>query len=222
MQQFFTTLSYFFHPLLMPILGLYILFEAPTLPHTYNLLDALYFYPDQAKQVIYIVMGILTFVAPVLSLVIMKNQGMIKSFKLEEREDRIYPFIITLFYYILAFVYVRYQWPVGLQHPALLGFFFGGISVFIALFAANFFVKVSIHSAGIFALAGSVIGYFQTQNLLENHDRMLFFIYFLIFIGGLVGAARVYLKAHTVGETILGMFIGFIVAYVAVRFGVYI
>lgn len=206
----------------MPILGVYIFFGVPTLPYSFSTLDALYLFPDNAKIVLYIVLGILTFVAPLISLIIMKYSGMIPNLKLEKKEDRNIPFVITIFYYLLAFIYVRFQFPEEFQHPALLGFLFGALIIFVTLFIVNFYVKVSLHTAGIFALVGGLLGYFQTQNLIDNHDRMLFFIFFLIGVGGLISAGRVYLKAHTLGEATLGMFIGFIVAFVSVRFGIFI
>lgn len=220
MQQFFSALSYLFHPLLMPILGLYILFEAPTIPYSFLKMDALYFFPEDAKRYLFIVMGILTLIAPLLSLFIMKKNGMISSFKLEKKEERIYPMIITLFYYILAFIYVRYQIPEGYQHPALLGFLFGAVLIFITAIVINFFIKISLHTLAIFALIGGLIAYFQSQNLMVNHDRMLFFLIFLIFIGGLVGAGRIYLKAHTLVETTMGMFIGFVLSFASVSLSI--
>lgn len=222
-RHFFTALSYIFHPFLMPLMGLYILFEAPSIPYnSFNRLDSLYFFPDQAKQVLYIVIGILTLLAPLLSLVIMYRNGMIKNFHLENKKERIIPFAIGGFYYLLAYIYVRYQLPEFLRHPALLAFLFGSVIIFLTVFVVNFSVKVSLHTTGIFGLCGGLIGYYQTQQLLENHDRMMIFLMLLIFVGGLVGAGRIYLKAHTLGETILGMFIGFVVMYVTVRFQIFI
>ena len=206
----------------MPVFGLLILFNVPTIPYSFKKMDALFFFSEPAKLYILIVIGVLTLLAPVLSLLIMKRSGIISSLKVENREERVYPFVITIFYYVLAFLFVRNQLPEIYQHPSLLSFMFAAVVIFITLFIVNFYVKVSLHAAGVFALSGGLLGYFQTQNLLDNQGDFLIFIVFLIGLGGLVSSGRVYLKAHTLGETTLGMLVGFLVAYVSVRFGVYI
>lgn len=222
-RHFFNSISYFFHPLLMPLLGLYILFEIPTIPfNSMNPFDSLYFFPDGAKNILYIVMGILTLAAPILSLLIMHRNGMISSLKLENRHERTYPYLIGGFYYVLAYFYLRYQWPPLLQHPALLAFLFGSIVIFATCLIVNSMVKISLHAAGVFALVGGLLGYFQTQDLLHNHDRILIFILFMFGVAGIVAAGRVYMKAHSLGEVALGMIVGFLVMYVSVRFQIFI
>ena len=123
-DSFFRAISYIFHPLLMPLLGMYFLFELPTIPDSYFVFDALYFFPDEYKIRLYIVLGVLTFLAPLISLLIMRWNGMITSLHLEKREERVYPFTIVSFYYLLSYIFIRYQWPEQLQHGAFVGFIF--------------------------------------------------------------------------------------------------
>ena len=124
-QQFFKSLSYLFHPLLMPILGVYMLFSNATTPVSYLKLDALFFFPVEVKTYAYILLTVLTLVAPLISMFILYKNRMISSFQLEDRQERFYPLALILFYYGLAYFYVRVQFPVDYQHPALLGFLFG-------------------------------------------------------------------------------------------------
>jgi hypothetical protein len=201
----------------MPFLGLYILFESPTLPNSYYLYDAIYFFPEKAKLVLFIVLGILTFVAPALSLFIMYWNNIIPSLHLSNKEDRQYPFVLVTFYYILAYVYIRLQLPEELMHPALMSFIFGIIITFIISFIINFYIKISLHAAAIFGLCGMLLAYNQTQ--IESN---LIFLLYLMVIAGIVAAARLYLNAHSLKETILGMIIGFGVLFVSVKFGIYI
>lgn len=217
MKYFFQAVSYILHPLFMPMLGLYILFESPTLPNSLLTLDALYFFPDQAKNILYIVLGILTFLAPGLSLLIMYWNRMISTLDLEDRQERFYPFILIIFYFVLTFVYLKLRLPDFLQHPALMSYIFGIIMVFVLAFFINFKVKMSMHTAGIFGLCGAILAYNETQ--IESN---LSFLFYLICLGGLVGSARVYLKKHTLQEVLVGMFVGFSVLFVCVRFSLYI
>jgi membrane-associated phospholipid phosphatase len=201
----------------MCLLGLFILFESPTLPNSYYIYDALYFFPDEAKYVLYIVMGILTLLAPLFSLLIMYWNKMVTSLELHDRKERIMPFILVTFYYVLAYVYLRVQLPEYLQHPALMSFIFGIIIVFAISFIINLFMKISLHAAAIFGICGMLLAYNQTQ--IESN---LAFLLYLLCLGGLVAAARIYLQAHTLKETLVGMVVGFGVLFISVKFGLYI
>lgn len=217
MKFFFQAISYVLHPFIMPMVGLFLLFQSSTLPPSMYKLDALYYFPPEAKKVLYIVMAILTFAAPGLSLLIMYWNKMVSSLELKDRKERIYPFILVTFYYALAYAYLKMQLPDYLQHPALMSFIFGIILTFIISFAINFFLKLSLHAAAIFGVCGMLLAYNQTQ----IESNMAFLLY-LICLGGLVAGSRVYLEAHTLRETLVGMLVGFGVLFVTVKFGIYI
>ena len=222
-NRFFSVISILFHPVFMPVLGLFLLFSIETKPTSFYKFDAIFYFPDKAKYYLYIVIGILTIIAPVLSLLIMYSNKMISSLNMKKREERYYPFALVTFYYILAYVYVRYQIPVEIQHPALLGFLFGILAVFIVSFILNIFVKVSMHSVGAFGVAGMLLGYSQTQ-LPANPEAAptsLHLILYLLFIAGFVSGSRVFLKAHKLNEVIIGSFLGFIFLFVTVKYGIY-
>lgn len=222
--QFFKALSYIFHPLLMPLLGIYFIFELPSIPSSLRIYDSLYFFPDEAKFRIYIVLGVLTFAAPLLSLLIMYWNGMISSLHLEKKQERVYPYFIVTFYYALAFIFVRYQWPEELGHPAFLGFLFGIILVNVISLFLNYFLKVSAHAAASFGVAGLLVGYNQTQIAFfesEAFPNLGFTLFFLV-LSGLIVTGRLYLKAHTLTEVLTGMALGFFGIYCCVKFGIYI
>ena len=217
MKYFFQGVSILFHPLLMPLLGFFILFETPTQPNSLILLHALFNFPGEVKEAMYLVMGILTILAPGLSLLIMFWNKMISDLDLSKRTERFYPYILIIFYYGLAFGFMKMKLHVDFQHPAMMGFVFGIILVFVVSFFLNFFIKASMHTAGIFGVCGAVLAYYSTQT-----EYSIDFLLYLICVGGLVGASRVYLKAHTLSETLAGMAIGFFTLFLSVKFGLYI
>ncbi|UKN00840.1 phosphatase PAP2 family protein [Paracrocinitomix mangrovi] len=217
MRQIFSIISYLFHPFLMPLLGLFLLFETYTLPFSIYKLDALYYFPGQAKQVLYVVLGILTCIAPGLSLLIMYWNKLISSLEMEDRKERTYPFILVTFYFILAYIYLKLSIPEAYQHPALMSYFFGIILTFAVSFVINFYVKLSLHAAAAFGVCGMLLAYYQTQL-----DSNLNVILIAIPLAGLVAGSRVYLKAHTFAETVLGMIVGFGVLYSVVKLQLYI
>lgn len=193
------------------MLGLFILFQAPTLPNGLYIYDAIYFFPGPVKQDLFIILGILTFAAPALSMLIMYWNKMIPSLELEKKEDRIYPFILVTFYYVLAYFFLRYRLQEELQHPAMMSFLFGIISTFVVSFIINFYLKLSLHTTAIFGVAGMLLAYNQSQ--IESN---IFLVLILLILGGLVGASRMYLGAHSLKETVLGMVVGFGVVYICV------
>lgn len=221
--SFFRALSYIFHPLLMPVLAMFFLFELPTIPNSLYVFDAICFFPPEAKFRIYLVLGVLTFAAPLLSLLIMYWNGMITSLHLDNRKERVYPYFIVTFYYLLAYIFVRYQWPEQLQHPALLGFLFGMVLVNLLVMILNFSIKVSAHATASFGVVALLIAYNQSQ--LSQFEELelpnLAFILFFTVLSGLVVSGRLYLKAHSLQEVLLGMVIGFTGIYLCVKFGLY-
>ena len=66
---------------------------------------------------------------------------------------------------------------------------------------------------GVFGVIGAITGYFQNQ--LEYN---LWFLMFLILVGGLVGSSRLYLKAHSLKEVLFGMVFGFGIEYFCMKF----
>ncbi|MDA7803188.1 hypothetical protein N8987_01255 [Crocinitomix sp.] len=224
LKQFFSALSYIFHPLFMPILGVYILLMVPSMPITFNRLDALYYFPPVVKQYLFIVLGILTIIAPLLSLIIMYYNRIITNFKLEVREERFYPYLLVAFYYLLAYFFVRKQLPLDYQHPALLGFLFGILLVVIICLLLNFYIKISLHAAAIYGVCGMLIGYSQTQLSadLSGLATNIYIILYLLLVAALVTGARAYLKSHKIPEILIGGLIGFTITFFTVKYGIYI
>lgn len=224
LKQFFTAISYIFHPILMPFLGIYLLLLTPTKPITLNRADALFFFPYEIKKYLFIVLGILTILAPLLSLFIMRKNRIISSYTLENREERMYPYGLFIFYYILAYFFVRRQIPLDFQHDGLVGFLFGILLAVIIAFVFNFFTKISLHALAINGVCGMLLAYSQSQLPIKGEvwPTNLYLILYLIVIAGIVMSARLYLKAHRLSELLLGAGIGFAATYCCIRFAIYI
>jgi len=211
-KSFFNTLSYIFHPILLPILGLYFLFELPT--SSPGLIDtSLYNLRPDIKINLYKLFGFLTVLAPAISFWIMYQNKIISSFKLEHRTERFTPIGITATYYIMNYVLLRIMIPEHIIISFLFPYAFGLALTVVIAFIVNNFTKVSLHMLGFFGIIGAVTGYFQNQ-LAYN----LYFLILLIIVGGLIGSARLYLKAHTLKEVVLGIIIGFGIEYLCMKF----
>jgi len=215
-KSFFNTLSHLFHPLLLPVLGLYFLFETPTSSPGF-IVTSLYDLPIEFKINLYKLFGFLTILAPGISFWVMYQNKIITSLKLENRLERFTPIGLTATYYIMNYVLLRIMIPEHMIISFIFPYAFGLAVTAVIAYIMNYFTKISLHMLGFFGLVGAVMGYFQNQ--LEYN---LFFLFFLILVGGLVGSARLYLKAHTLKEVILGIVIGFGIEFVCMKFELYI
>jgi len=211
-KSFFSTLSYIFHPLFLPTIGLYLLFNLPsTSPGLIDL--SLYGIDPDLKKGVYQIFITLLVVAPGLSILIMVWSGMIKSIKMETQEERTYAISVMLIYTIFCYVYLRYLIISSSNYDYLLIYLFAITLTLLVSFILNFYVKISLHAIGIFGVAGALIGYFNNQ--------MNFNIYVLLsilFIGGLICSGRLFLKAHKSGEVLLGMAVGFAIEFLCMKF----
>ena len=215
-KSFFNTLSNIFHPILLPVLGLYFLFETPTNSPGF-IVTSLYDLPLDFKINLYKLFGFLTILAPGISIWIMYQNKIISSIKLENRQERFTPIGITATYYIMNYVLLRIMIPEHIIVSFIFPYAFGIALTVVIAFAINYFTKISLHMLGFFGLIGAIMGYFQNQL-----DYNLFLLLFLIIVGGLIGSARLYLKSHTLKEVILGIIIGFGIEYVCMKFELYI
>jgi len=216
MKSFFSSLSYIFHPIFLPLMGLYFLFELPT--KSLGLMQtSLYYTNPDAKKALYILFGFLTLAAPGISILIMKLNGIISSYHIVNRKERIYPLALVALYYILSYYFLQRMIPEGRVIPYLLPYVFGFTMTLIVAFILNFYIKISLHMMAFFGIVGAIMGYFQNQL-----DYNLWFLLFLILVGGLVGSSRLYLKAHNIKEVILGIVFGFGIEYICMKFDLYI
>lgn len=211
-KSFFTTLSYVFHPLFLPLFGLYFLFSMPSL--TPGLIEkSLYAVDMDIKTAIFLIFATLVVIAPGISILIMYWSKVIESITMENRAERIYAIGTVLLYTIFCYIYLRQLVGDQPHYSSLLAYTFGTLLVVLSCLLFNFYIKISLHAAGIFAVVGAIVGYFNTQ---VNFN--LPFILILTMVSGLVSAGRIYLKAHTNREVLIGMVIGFSIEFFCMKF----
>ncbi|MGV8994899.1 MAG: hypothetical protein ACOH1O_12425 [Flavobacterium sp.] len=89
--------------------------------------------------------------------------------------------------------------------PGLFYFFLGCfISTLVALLLVFLNIKASLHMVGISSLAAFCIAL-----SIYTQRNMLWEISLLFFLNGLVGSSRLYMKAHTEQELVVGFAVGF-------------
>jgi hypothetical protein len=193
--------SYVFHPMLM---GTY-LFALMV----FMLPAALY--PINAKsQFVFLgVIFVITFALPAFMMSILKSFGSIKSFALETRQERIFPFIMILVLYALFTYMLTYR--ISIYDNVFKFLVIIDCLVLISTLLTLFY-KVSIHAIGIMGLAGILIPLNK-----ESDNTLLFWITIgVVVLAGIVMSARLQLNSHTPRQVFVGAVSGFLIGFFGV------
>ncbi len=194
-------ISYVFHPLIMPVIGLSIIFNTDSYIN--------YAVPQELKQAVIILVGASTFLIPLLISLLLLNRKLINSLEMETQKERIIPYSITIIFYVFA-LYMLKQAPIP---PIIFNFIIGATLSIIIAFVINIKWKISAHMIGIGGLVGALL---CVSILLEIYITPFFILSLLV--AGLVGSARLILKAHTQSQVYAGFAIGVICQIVVLYF----
>lgn len=199
MRLFQKAISYIFHPLFIPTAGTFAYF---IITPKYSPLEL------QSGNILPIF--ILTVIIPIITFLILKNIGYVNSFQLSTLQERKYPLYINL---LLLFMVVYKVIPNN--YVIELYYYFVGLiaATFATIVLLLFKIKSSIHLLGI----GSLFMFLINLSIHFEINITLALSLF-IFAIGLVATSRLYLKAHSKVEVIIGFFIGLISQLLTVKY----
>lgn len=191
MNFFLKSLSYIFHPLLMPLTGAIIYFAA-----------APRFIPIEIIRIKMFGLIIITILIPIVLYFFLKTSGIISSFDLKDVRERKIPLLLQslLFFIVIKMIIDVYNYPE-------LYFFFLGIlfSSLSAIFMVLFSFKVSLHMIG-----SAAVTMFTITLSVHFGINLTLIIAAMFIVNGLVATSRLHYEAHTNLELILGFLIGII------------
>lgn len=196
-------ISYVFHPLLM---GTYLfVLMAFVLP------VALYPVSTDSQFKFVGLYFVMSFVLPVVMLSMLKVIGSVKSFTMENRRERLFPFFMILVLYATFTFMLVYQGQIVPEHNV-----FKFIVIIDALVLVSFlitlFYKVSVHAIGIAGLAGIVLPLNQ-----QSDNQVLFWVTIgIVLLAGVVMSARLQLHAHTPRQVLVGALTGLLIGFFGV------
>ena len=191
-------ITYLFHPLLSPTLGMFILINSGT--HIAN-------HDPRANTFIYLITLMSTLLFPLLFLPFFLYRNMIKSIAMNEHKERVYPLLLTAVFYFFGF-YLLQSYPFHEYFAAFL--LASAISiVFIMIISLKW--KISAHMAGI----GGLIGLILAISLAYQVNLQLFFIVAFL-ISGFIGFARLKLNAHSAMQVAAGFALGFLTVLITI------
>ncbi len=187
-------ISVVFQPLLIPFYSLLLIFGLN------NYISIII--PLQAKQMILGLIFSTTFLFPALFIYLLYRKGVITTIQMEKRNERIFPLIITSIFYFLTFHMIR-----KLQLPDVyLRLFFGSAVLVTITLLISLFWKISAHMTGIGGMLGTLIGLSQ---IIQNN--LAGWVILITLCCGMVGFARLKLKAHTQAQVYGGFFAGLMI-----------
>jgi len=199
MDKFLKSVSFIFHPLIMPLLG--VIFYFSKSPR---------YIPVQIIQAKLISIFILTVVLPILLYFLLKTLGKVKSVYLDTTRERIIPLILNC---IVVSLVIKKIVPAN-QIIELYYFFLGIlVSTLACLFLAIMKFKTSIHMVSVAGLLMFFIA--LSIHFSININGTLAFISILV---GAIATSRLHLKAHNYIELLIGFFIGMIPQLILLKY----
>lgn len=189
MHHLLKSISYIFHPLIMPLLGTIFYFSKT--PR---------FIPDPVIKAKLFSITILTLLLPILLYFLLKTIKRVETIELKTSRERIIPLILNALIIVLI---LRRVLPSD-EIPELYFFFLGILSSTLACLILAFLrFKASIHMIGS-------TGFFMFAIALSIHFKINIngTLVLMCIIIGAIATSRLHLKAHNNAELVTGIFVG--------------
>ena len=188
-MRFYKFISTILHPIVIPTIGVML----------YFILTTNHFLSDQKFTILSLVF-IITYLIPLLILILFKRLNIIKTYKTESIKERKLPVaLMVVLFYLLGNTMNK------IANFRDLGLLFYASSIGLICIYILFFFKIkgSIHLLSL----GISAGFFMAMS--SNYSQSYLIIIITIFIlSGLLASARLHLKAHSNTEVYIGFFIG--------------
>ncbi len=192
------TITYIFHPLLMPTLGILIIFDS---------IEYMVYVPFEMKRAIFLIVFISTCLLPLSFIPFFYFQKIIKDFEMSSSKERFIPlFLSAIFYYIGYYLISKFTIP-----SVLVSFMFSTVIIVFVILIINLKIKISIHMSGI----GGIIGLIMAI-LIKTGDLNFYIFIVSILLAGFIGYSRLWLKAHSQWQVYTGFVIGFACVFLTI------
>ena len=181
--------SFVFHPFFMTTIAAFMIYKL--VPSRFR--D----YSPSAITTFIEKLALITIVFPFLFVLLFRKLNLISDAKMHKPGDRIYPLLMALVFYTLAYWLLARTLPVFI-HSLLFG---SCLSIFILFIVTNFY-KVSVHTSAAGILPGVCIV------LIISEKIAIVPLILASLVAIIVGIVRWLLGAHTMGQILLGYITG--------------
>ena len=188
MRLFLRIISYVFHPLFTPTVGTLAYFAVAP----YSTLE------QQSGNILPIF--ILTVIIPIIFFLILKNLKLVTTIFAPSIQERKYPLLISIGLYLMILYKVIPQNYIDELYFFFVGLLTAAIATLLLLFLK---FKTSIHLLGM----GSLLLFFIGLSI-HFEINITLAIGTITLLSGLVASSRLYLKAHTITELLIGFIVG--------------
>ncbi|MBP3245027.1 MAG: hypothetical protein J6M59_07995 [Bacteroidaceae bacterium] len=186
--------STMFTPLCVPLLAFAILFT-----FSYLSLLTLGF-----RLVVLGMVASFTIILPKFAILLYRKMNGWTLRQASKRKNRVVPYLLTITCYI-ACLYLMYS----LAMPRFLSaIIMAGLIVLVICITINLWWKISTHMAGIGGLIGGLI-----PLSMSFEYNMTWWMCCAIIFAGMLGTSRMILRQHSLGQIIVGFFVGFFSAF---------
>lgn len=184
-------LSTIFHPMMIPTIGLFLIF---------NLGGHFAYLPIELKRNVYLIIFLSTCILPLSLIPLFILLGLVKTVYMRERKERILPTFFTIIFFFLGYFFLS---RISIMPSFIEHFMLATIVVIIIALGITFFWKISMHMLGIGGLTGAILA----LSIRFGVDSWLA-LPILILLGGMLGSSRLYLNAHTPSQVHAGYLLG--------------
>ncbi len=185
-------LSILFHPLLMPVYGLVIIFSAPTL---------FGYMPYDIKRLLLLIVFVNNVFLPLSLLPFFMYRNIISSWTINKREERKIPLIMaTILYAASSYIIFRFPLPSFLKSYIYSIFFLSLVSTVI-----NFWWKISLHSIA----SGALIAIILVLSY-RMYTPLTGYLIAAVIVGGGVLSSRLRLNYNSPQQVWFGFLTGFL------------
>lgn len=188
-----------FTPFYLPVLGLALLF----------FLSYLRQYPPAYKFFVLAVVYFFTVLLPTFLIHLYRRYQGWTLFELGRKERRMVPYIISILCYFTCIYFME-----QLHIPHFMGsIVIAALLVQMVCALINVWWKISTHTAAIGGVAGALFVFSEFFGFNPVWWLCLTFI-----VAGMLGSARMLLRQHTLGQVVVGFFVGMVCAVVGIVF----
>ena len=189
-MKFSKILSYLLHPILMPIIVLYI---------GINNVDYFYLIFHNYSNTLYLIILAFTMVFPLISAILFVKLGRVESLEMRKRKERRGPLFISILIMIIGFPIF---YSIAKLSPHLSAIYISSIILLFFSFLITIRWKISLHMMGI----GGATGTFIALNYIFG--GIYYFIFLFFALSGLLAFSRLDQKAHNESQVYVGFVLG--------------
>lgn len=182
--------SIIFHPLIMPVYGLLIIFYSPTL---------FGYLPFGVKKILLLVLLVNNVFLPISLMLFLYNRKIISTWTIDDRTERRMPLMLTTILYAST-CYIIFKFPIPLF---LKSFIYTTFLISLMVTIINFWWKISIHAVGAGALL-AIVFYLSVK----MNAPLDWYLISVILASGLVLSSRLKLNYHNPQQVWFGFFAG--------------